>query len=156
MTSLWQSSSQIYCHADIGLNKGIPAPYAALMPLVCAGAARRIPTGSVFAAPAAPLAEPSPSREVRKTVTVLFADVVGSTAQGEQRDPEAVRAQMARWFEEARAILERHGGRVEKFVGDAVMAVFGIPQAHEDDALRAVRAAVELCAARPSDRGQHG
>src|SRR5262249_55626689 len=70
----------------------------------------------------------------------------GSTALGESRDPEAVRAQMAEWFAEARTALERHGGRVEKFVGDAVMAVFGVPQAHEDDALRAVRAA----AGRPS------
>src|SRR5439155_3776461 len=60
------------------------------------------------------------------------------------RDPESMRKEMGEWFAEARAILERHGGRVEKFVGDAVMAVFGIPQIHEDDALRAVRAAVEL------------
>src|SRR5207247_3554006 len=92
----------------------------------------------------ASLAEPQPAREVRKTVTVLFADVTGSTALGESRDPEAVRAQMARWFEDARTILTRHGGTVEKFIGDAVMAVFGIPRAHEDDALRAVRAAAEL------------
>src|SRR5262249_38717566 len=91
-----------------------------------------------------PLVAAEPPREVRKVVTVLFADTVGSTALGESRDPEAVRAQMAEWFAEARTALERHGGRVEKFVGDAVMAVFGVPQAHEDDALRAVRAAAEL------------
>jgi class 3 adenylate cyclase/tetratricopeptide (TPR) repeat protein len=81
---------------------------------------------------------------VRKTVSVLFADVAGSTALGESLDPEAVRQMMARWFEEARAAVERHGGAVEKFAGDAVMAVFGLPAMHEDDALRAVRAADEL------------
>ncbi len=83
-------------------------------------------------------------REARKTVTVLFADVTGSTALGEQLDPESLRRVMARYFEAARQCLERHGGTVEKFIGDAVMAVFGVPTAHEDDALRAVRAAAEL------------
>ena len=82
--------------------------------------------------------------EARKTVTIVFADVAGSTALGERLDPEAVRALMDRYFAAARATLERHGGTVEKFIGDAVVAVFGIPQAHEDDALRAVRAAWEL------------
>jgi class 3 adenylate cyclase/tetratricopeptide (TPR) repeat protein len=86
----------------------------------------------------------SETAEVRKTVTVLFADVTGSTALGERLDPEAARKVMARYFEAARSILERHGGTVEKFIGDAVMAVFGVPQLHEDDALRAVRAAAEL------------
>ncbi|HEU5362604.1 MAG TPA: adenylate/guanylate cyclase domain-containing protein [Gaiellaceae bacterium] len=83
-------------------------------------------------------------RLTRKTVTVLFADVVGSTALGEARDPEAVRALMGRYFERMSAVIERHGGTVEKYVGDAVMAVFGIPTAHEDDALRAVRTAAEM------------
>ena len=85
-----------------------------------------------------------PSREQRKVVTVLFCDLVGSTALGESTDPEALRARMRRYFEDLRVILERHGGTVEKFVGDAVMAVFGIPTSHEDDALRAVRAASEM------------
>src|ERR687887_2501785 len=86
----------------------------------------------------------TPSREVRKIVTVLFADVVGSTALGEATDPEALRAKMRSYFDDLRRIVERHGGTVEKFIGDAVMAVFGIPVAHEDDALRAVRAADEM------------
>jgi class 3 adenylate cyclase/tetratricopeptide (TPR) repeat protein len=83
-------------------------------------------------------------REQRKVVTILFCDLVGSTALGESTDPEALRARMRRYFEDLRTILERHGGSVEKFAGDAVMAVFGIPTAHEDDALRAVRAAAEM------------
>jgi class 3 adenylate cyclase/predicted ATPase len=82
--------------------------------------------------------------ETRRTVTVLFADVSGSTALGEQLDPESLRALMGQYFAEMRTIIERHGGTVEKFIGDAVMAVFGIPAVHEDDALRAVRAAAEM------------
>jgi class 3 adenylate cyclase len=82
-------------------------------------------------------------------VTVLFCDVVGSTALGERTDPEALRALLARYFERMREIVERHGGAVEKFIGDAVMAVFGVPMVHEDDALRACRAAVEMRDALP-------
>ena len=92
----------------------------------------------------ATLADVFASREVRKTVTVLFADISGSTELGERLDPEALRTLLSRHFSSARAILERHGGTVEKFIGDAVMAVFGIPVIHEDDALRAIRAALEL------------
>ena len=89
------------------------------------------------------------SREQRKTVTVLFCDVTGSTALGESTDPEALRALLARYFERMKGIVESHGGTVEKFIGDAVMAVFGVPQLHEDDALRACRAAVEMRDALP-------
>lgn len=83
-------------------------------------------------------------RAVRKTVTVVFTDVAGFTALTERVDPERLRRVMTRYFEEMRAVVERHGGLVEKFIGDAIMAVFGIPKVHEDDALRAVRAAVEM------------
>ena len=83
----------------------------------------------------------------RKTVTVLFADVVDYTPLGESFDAEQVRVVMTRYFAEMRAVIERHGGSVEKYIGDAIMAVFGIPHVHEDDALRAVRAAHEMRAA---------
>src|SRR5437660_7983344 len=85
----------------------------------------------------------------RKIVTVLFCDVTGSTALGESVDPEALRGVLARYFERMKGIVELHGGTVEKFIGDAVMAVFGVPAAHEDDALRACRAAVEMREAFP-------
>ena len=88
--------------------------------------------------------QPQAIRESRKTVTVLFSDVADSTALGELRDPEIVRGVLTRYFDEMRAVLERHGGTVEKFIGDAVMAVFGVPTAHADDALRAVRAGAEM------------
>ena len=89
-------------------------------------------------------------RHERKVVSVLFCDVTGSTALGEDLDPEALFAVMARYFEEVRAVIERHGGTVAKFIGDAVTAVFGIPRVHEDDALRAVRAAAEIRAQLPT------
>ena len=96
-------------------------------------------------------AEPASAPEVevitraqRKVVTVLFADVAGSTEFGESLDPEALRALLATYFEQMKAAAERHGGVVEKFIGDAVMAVFGVPAVHEDDALRALRAAMEM------------
>src|SRR5437773_4458941 len=85
----------------------------------------------------------------RKVVTVLFCDVVGSTALGESVDPEALQGLLARYFERMKGIVESHGGSVEKFIGDAVMAVFGVPVVHEDDALRACRAAVEMRDALP-------
>jgi class 3 adenylate cyclase/tetratricopeptide (TPR) repeat protein len=89
------------------------------------------------------------AREQRKTVTVLFCDITDSTALGESVDPEALRALLGRYFERMKEIVERHEGTVEKFIGDAVMAVFGVPTAHEDDALRAVRAAAEMRDALP-------
>jgi predicted ATPase/class 3 adenylate cyclase len=80
----------------------------------------------------------------RKTVSVVFTDVVGSTALGERLDPESLRAVMARYFDTMRSTLEAHGATVEKFIGDAVMAVFGVPVVREDDALRAVRATLDM------------
>jgi class 3 adenylate cyclase/tetratricopeptide (TPR) repeat protein len=81
---------------------------------------------------------------VRKVVTIVFSDLKGSTAMGEKLDSESLREVMTRYFDAMRAELERHGGVVEKFIGDAVMAVFGLPVLHEDDALRAVRAAAGM------------
>jgi class 3 adenylate cyclase/tetratricopeptide (TPR) repeat protein len=82
--------------------------------------------------------------ETRKVVTVLFTDLAGSTQLGTQRDPESVRHVMTRYFQELGAVVRRYGGTTEKFIGDAIMAVFGVPQLHEDDAERAVRAAVAM------------
>ena len=98
----------------------------------------------------APLAAVVPSQEQRKVVTVLFCDVVGSTALGESTDPEALRALLVSYSARMKMIVERHGGTVEKFIGDAVMAVFGVPVLHEDDALRAVLAAAEMREALPA------
>src|SRR4051794_14483006 len=97
----------------------------------------------------AAMATPARQRELRKVVTVLFCDITGSTELGERLDPEALRLLLARYFERMKTIVESHGGSVEKFIGDAVMAVFGIPVVHEDDALRALRAAVEMRDALP-------
>jgi class 3 adenylate cyclase len=96
---------------------------------------------------AAPLAA---APQQLKTITVLFADVTGSTELGERLDPEALRRVMERYFELAQRVVAGHGGTVEKFIGDAVMAVFGVPTLHEDDALRAVRAAHDLRAELPA------
>ncbi len=92
----------------------------------------------------APVQAPAPGHTMRKTVTVLFCDLADSTELGERLDPESLRNLMERWYDAMRGSVERHGGTVEKFIGDAVMAVFGVPRVHEDDALRAVRAAVEM------------
>src|SRR5688500_4434952 len=83
----------------------------------------------------------------RKTVSVLFSDLVDSTAMAEAIDPEALAELLNDYFSAMRAIVERHGGSVEKFIGDAVVGIFGVPTTHEDDALRAIRAALEMQAA---------
>src|SRR5262245_14701941 len=95
------------------------------------------------AAPTTP-AQPQETPDVRKTVTVAFADLADWTALGERLDPEVLKEVVQRYFELARTAFHRHGGTVEKFIGDAVMAVFGLPVLHEDDALRAVRAAADI------------
>jgi len=112
---------------------------------VCASCGTENPDGFRFCgACATPLPQVTAPRQTRKVVTALFCDVTGSTALGEELDPEVLRGVMNRYFSEIRATIERHGGTVEKFIGDAVMAVFGIPSVQEDDALRAVRAAAEI------------
>src|ERR1700749_2631518 len=117
---------------------------------VCAACGHELREDAKFCSDCgAPVAAAATPREQRKTVTVLFCDVAGSTALGESTDPEALRALLARYFERMKKIVERHGGTVEKFVGDAVMAVFGVPVVHEDDALRACRAAVAMRDALP-------
>src|SRR6266480_8113210 len=113
--------------------------------VTCPSCGQENPDGARFCnACAAPLVEPSPPREERKVVTVLFADLVGFTARAERLDPEDVRALLAPYHERLRSELERFGGTVEKFIGDAVMALFGAPVAHEDDPERAVRAALAI------------
>ncbi len=111
----------------------------------CANCGRENPADAGFCNGCGKPVEPTPAaREQRKTVTILFCDVTGSTAMGELLDPESLRQVMRRYFDAARRVIEQHGGTVEKFIGDAVMAVFGVPMLHEDDALRAVRAAAGL------------
>jgi len=90
---------------------------------------------------------PAPHAAERRLVTVLFADLVGFTTVSEHRDPDDVREILSRYFERCRTLIERYGGTVEKFIGDAVMAVWGTPVALEDDAERAVRAALTLTSA---------
>jgi class 3 adenylate cyclase/tetratricopeptide (TPR) repeat protein len=92
---------------------------------------------------AAPLGSGPAATETRQTVTILFLDIVESTRLGKKLEPEFLRSVMARFFDTVREPIERHGGTLEKFIGDAVMAVFGIPVVHEDDAFRACRAALE-------------
>src|SRR5258708_35662410 len=87
---------------------------------------------------------PTAAEEVRKTVTVVFCDLKGSTSLGEKLDSESLREVLSVYFAAMRRVLERNGGTVEKYIGDAIMAVFGLPRLHEDDALRAVRAAFEM------------
>ena len=91
-----------------------------------------------------PIVEAPPPQEFRKVVTIVFSDLKGSTAMGEKLDSESLREVMTRYFDAMRVELERHGGVIEKFIGDAIMAVFGLPRLHEDDALRAVRAAAGM------------
>lgn len=113
--------------------------------VTCANCGRENPQDARFCNSCATALVSSVSyAELRKTVTVIFADVAGSTTLGEMLDPESFRHLMGRYFDEMRTVIERHGGTVAKFMGDAVMAVFGVPELHEDDALRAVRASAEI------------
>jgi predicted ATPase/class 3 adenylate cyclase len=89
------------------------------------------------------VAQPPP-QEVRKTVTIVFCDLKGSTELGDRLDSETLREVLTLYFSAMKPVLERHGGTIEKYIGDAIMAIFGLPRMHEDDALRAVRAAAEM------------
>jgi class 3 adenylate cyclase len=100
-----------------------------------------------------PLA-PDPAALSRKTVTTLFCDLAGFTELSERLDPETLHEVMARYFESMRAAVDRHGGRVEKYIGDAIMAIFGVPRLHEDDALRAARCAIDMRAALATLNGE--
>jgi class 3 adenylate cyclase/tetratricopeptide (TPR) repeat protein len=107
------------------------------------GAAAAGPPAAAAAVAASRAPEIQPAAEL-KLVSILFADLVGFTTASEKRDPEAVRETLTHYFETATTVVERYGGTIEKFIGDAVMAVWGTPVAHEDDAERAVRAAMDL------------
>jgi class 3 adenylate cyclase/tetratricopeptide (TPR) repeat protein len=122
---------------------GVPAPYTPVVP-ICANCGEENPARARFCMTCAAALTVAGSQEVRKTVTVVFSDLKGSTSLGEALDAESLRDVMGRYFERMRAILHGHGAAVEKFIGDAVMAVFGLPRVHEDDALRAVRAAWQM------------
>ena len=113
--------------------------------IICPSCGRESVDDAVFCAKCgAALAGAREAREERKVVSIVFADLVGSTARAERLDPEDVRAMLASYHARLRAELERFGGTVEKFIGDAVVAVFGAPVVHEDDAERAVRAALAI------------
>src|SRR5947208_7151454 len=112
--------------------------------LVCAACGQETPDGFRFCGRCAAPLTATHAREERKVVTVLFADLVGFTSRAEQLDPEDVRATLSPYYARLRSEIERHGGTVEKFIGDAVMALFGAPVAHEDDPERAVRAALAI------------
>ena len=112
---------------------------------ICAACGRENPDGARFCnACGASLEIATDPREERKVVTVLFADLIGFTSRAEKMDPEDVRALLAPYHANLRSELERYGGTVEKFIGDAVMALFGAPVAHEDDPERAVRAGLAI------------
>ncbi|HEX3200569.1 MAG TPA: AAA family ATPase, partial [Actinomycetes bacterium] len=112
--------------------------------LTCASCGEQNPERARFCLNCGASLASEPRRGARKVVTVVVCDVSGSTALGERLDPESLGRVMARYFERTRAVLERHHGLVQKFIGDAVVAIFGVPVVREDDALRAVRAAAAM------------
>ena len=136
------------CGSQLGL--ACPACGAPYEPghAFCEECGARLDQGAPAAAPTTPVQPQRPSAE-RRLVSVLFADLVGFTTLSESRDAEEVRELLSTYFDTCRSLIERYGGTVEKFIGDAVMAVWGTPAAQEDDAERAVRAALDLVAAVP-------
>ncbi|MFL6014717.1 MAG: adenylate/guanylate cyclase domain-containing protein, partial [Gaiellaceae bacterium] len=115
--------------------------------VICGKCGQENPEGFRFCGRCGAALAAEPAREERKVVTVLFTDLVGFTRRSEQLDPEDVRATLSPYYARLRNEIERHGGTVEKFIGDAVMAIFGAPVSHGDDPERAVRAALAICAA---------
>src|ERR1700722_16739320 len=138
------------CHADNADGKKFCVSCGAGLTLRCPSCGSPCTPGDAFCGecgtPVAETAVAAPSHPVaeRRHVSVLFADLVGFTTLSESRDSEEVRDLLSRYFESCRRLIERYGGTVEKFIGDAVMAVWGTPVALEDDAERAVRAALTL------------
>src|ERR687888_2105997 len=125
--------------------------------VVCAHCGGANPPGARFCTSCgARRGEAAPPQEERKLVSVLFVDLVGSTARADKADPEDVRDVLQIYHREARECIEQYGGVLEKFIGDAVMAVFGAPVAHGDDAERAVRAGLRVLEGIDELNGEHG
>jgi class 3 adenylate cyclase/tetratricopeptide (TPR) repeat protein len=141
------------CNADNAVGKKFCVSCGAGLAVRCSACGSPCTPGDAFCGecgtPVGESAAAAPSQPVaeRRHISVLFADLVGFTTLSESRDSEEVRDLLSRYFENCRRLIERYGGTVEKFIGDAVMAVWGAPVAQEDDAERAVRAALELVAA---------
>jgi class 3 adenylate cyclase/tetratricopeptide (TPR) repeat protein len=132
------------CGSSLALlcaNCGAPNPPTVKF---CGECGASVQQAAHITAPPQPVADHHPPASERRLVSVLFADLVGFTTLSESRDAEEVRELLSHYFDTARELISRYGGMVEKFIGDAVMAVWGTPIAHEDDAERAVRAALEL------------
>jgi class 3 adenylate cyclase/tetratricopeptide (TPR) repeat protein len=123
---------------------GIGGPYPGSRMITCATCGFQSEEGARFCPECGARLHGSSTSATRKVITALFCDVVGSTSLSEKLDPELLTRVLDAYFAYISATIERHGGVVEKFIGDAVMAAFGIPRAHEDDALRAVRAAADI------------
>ena len=128
---------------DLQPSEGVPEAPALV---ACPDCETPLPPSAKFCPECGARLPAAPSTEVRKLVTLLFCDLVGSTALGEKLDPETFRRVQLRYYATCEAALHRHRGTIEKFIGDAVLCVFGIPIAHEDDAQRACRAALDLVA----------
>ena len=140
-----QAGANFCIQCGTRLASGCPVCGHANLPSAhfCANCGSELPAIEAAGAAASPIAM---AVAERRLVSVLFADLVGFTTASEDRDPEETRELLSRYFEVARRIVEGHGGTIEKFIGDAVMAVWGAPTAHEDDAERAVRAALAIVA----------